>query len=446
LGSALVGSLYILDEPSIGLHPRDTQALIGVLRRLQEMGNTVLVVEHDPDIMRAADYLVDIGPEAGTQGGEIVYEGAMRNGKPSGTKAAATRSHTIRYLQGEETIPTPTTRRAWNRYIEVVGARENNLKGITVRFPLNVMTCVTGVSGSGKSTLVRDIFYRALKRQYSETSLLPGEHMEIRGDISAAQGIELIDQNPIGKSSRSNPVTYLKAYDEIRNLMAAQSHAKQMHYTPAHFSFNTDGGRCEECKGEGSITIQMQFMADLTLPCEACGGTRFKKEIREVKFHGHDISRILNMTVEEALAFFAKHGEKRIVARLQPLFDVGLGYVQLGQSSSTLSGGESQRVKLAYYLAQGQEHFVPTIFVFDEPTTGLHASDIHRLLHAFNALIERGHTIVVIEHNLDMIKCADHLIDLGPEGGEDGGHIVFQGTPEELRSCTTSHTARYLFP
>ena len=488
LGSALVGSLYILDEPSIGLHPRDTQALIRVLRRLQTLGNTVLVVEHDPDIMHAADYLVDVGPEAGTLGGEIVYEGAVsqlfkeglstasakkkgrtsKGRKAQGTEAEnseltadeqvvqkgmqTTKSHTVRYLLGQEGIAIPSSRRAWNRSIEVVGARENNLKGITARFPLNVMTCVTGVSGSGKSTLVRDIFYRALKRTYGETSLRPGEHIEIRGDIQSANDIELIDQNPIGKSSRSNPVTYLKAYDELRHLMAEQPLSKQMQYTPSHFSFNTDGGRCEECKGEGSITIQMQFMADLTLPCEACNGTRFKKEIREVCFHGRNISDMLRMTIDEAIEFFTSHAEYRIAARLKPLADVGLGYVQLGQSSSTLSGGESQRVKLAYYLAQ--EKPASTIFVFDEPTTGLHAHDIRRLLSAFDALIERGHTIVVIEHNLDMIKCADHIIDLGPEGGDGGGQLLFQGTPEELcagveisasENHVSVHTAGHVF-
>ena len=448
LGSSLVGSLYILDEPSIGLHPRDTQRLIGVLRRLQAIGNTVVVVEHDEEIMRAADYLVDVGPEAGRHGGEIVYQGPvpMADELQHISPETVERSHTVRFLMGREEIPVPSSRRAWNRAIEVRGARENNLKGITVRFPLNVLTVVTGVSGSGKSTLVRDIFYRALKREYSELADRPGEFAGLGGDVSAAKGIELVDQNPIGKSSRSNPATYLKAYDEIRRLMAEQPLAKQMGCTPAHFSFNAEGGgRCPDCKGEGTVTIPMQFMADLVLPCEACHGKRFRPEILEICYQGRNIYDILEMTVDEAIEFFTQHGEQRIVARLRPLAGVGLGYVKLGQSSSTLSGGESQRVKLAYFLAQ-EKAAEPTIFVFDEPTTGLHTHDIRRLLSAFDALIGRGHTVVVIEHNLDVIKCADHVIDLGPEGGDKGGGLLFCGTPEGLLSCPESYTARFLAP
>lgn len=444
LGSSLVGSLYILDEPSIGLHSRDTQRLIQVLRQLQALGNTVLVVEHDEEIMRAADYLIDVGPEAGRHGGEIVYEGPVPEiGQASEIPAEAlSRSHTVRFLMGEEKIPVPRSRRAWNNYIEITGARENNLKGMDVRFPLNVMTVVSGVSGSGKSTLVRDIFYRALKRRYSETSERPGEYAELRGDVQMAHDIEMVDQNPIGKSSRSNPVTYLKAYDEIRRLMAEQPLAKQMGYTPAHFSFNTDGGRCPDCKGEGTVLIPMQFMADLVLPCESCHGRRFRSEILEVRFHGMNIFDILEMTVNQAIEFFSEHAEHKIASRLRPLAEVGLGYVKLGQSSSTLSGGESQRVKLAYFLSL--EKSEPTIFVFDEPTTGLHTFDIRRLLRAFDALIERGHTLVIIEHNPDVIKCADHVIDLGPEGGDKGGNLLCCGTPEEVARCKESYTARFL--
>ncbi len=448
LGSSLVGSLYILDEPSIGLHPRDTQRLIGVLRQLQSIGNTVVVVEHDEEIMRAADYLVDVGSEAGRDGGEIVYQGPVPSEEALArlSPGEVERSHTVRFLMGKEEIPLPAARRAWNRSIEVRGARENNLKGITVRFPLNVLTVVTGVSGSGKSTLVRDIFYRALKREYSELADRPGEFAGLGGDVGAAKGIELVDQNPIGKSSRSNPATYLKVYDEIRRLMAEQPLAKQMGYTPAHFSFNAEGGgRCPDCKGEGTITIPMQFMADLVLPCEACHGKRFRPEILEVAYQGHNIYEILEMTVDEAIGFFTLHGEERVVARLRPLASVGLGYVKLGQSSSTLSGGESQRVKLAYFLSQ-EKAAEPTIFVFDEPTTGLHTHDIRRLLAAFDALIGRGHTVVVIEHNLDVIKCADYVVDLGPEGGDKGGNLLFCGTPEQLVSCPESYTARYLLP
>lgn len=436
LGSSLVGSLYILDEPSIGLHSRDTAKLIKVLRQLQQLGNTVVVVEHDEEIIRAADYIIDIGPKAGRLGGEIVYSGDLKDLK------RGSKSYTVRYLLGEETIERPLQHRAWNNYIEIKGARENNLKGIDVRFPLNVMTVVTGVSGSGKSTLVRDIFYKALKREYSEISERPGEFVSLGGDTSMVNDIEFVDQNPIGKSSRSNPVTYVKAYDEIRKLFADQPLAKQMGYTAGYFSFNTDGGRCEECKGEGTVTVEMQFMADLVLECESCHGKRFKKEILEVYYEGKNIYEVLEMTVNQAIEFFDTHGQKKIVKKLLPLQDVGLGYIKLGQSSSTLSGGENQRVKLAYFLSI--EKSQPTIFVFDEPTTGLHFHDIKKLLEAFDALIERGHTVVIIEHNMDVIKCADYIIDLGPKGGEQGGNIVVCGTPEEVAACGASYTGQFL--
>ena len=436
LGSSLVGSLYILDEPSIGLHSRDTDRLIKVLRQLQQLGNTVVVVEHDEEIIRAADYIIDIGPKAGRLGGEIVYEGNMEDLHPG------SKSYTVKYLLGEETIPLPAHHRAWNNYIEIKGARENNLKGIDVRFPLNVMTVVTGVSGSGKSTLVRDIFYKALKREYCESSERPGEYVSLDGDIRTMNDIEFVDQNPIGKSSRSNPVTYVKAYDEIRKLFAEQPLAKQMGYTAGYFSFNTEGGRCEECKGEGTVTVEMQFMADLVLECESCHGKRFKKDTLEVTYEGKNIYDVLEMTVNQAIEFFDAHGQKKIVKKLQPLQEVGLGYIKLGQSSSTLSGGENQRVKLAYFLSM--EKAQPTIFVFDEPTTGLHFHDIKKLLEAFDALIERGHTVVIIEHNMDVIKCADYIIDLGPEGGEQGGNIVVCGTPEEVAQCAASYTGQFL--
>ena len=436
LGSSLVGSLYILDEPSIGLHSRDTDKLIKVLRQLQQLGNTVVVVEHDEEIIRAADYIIDIGPKAGRLGGEIVYQGDMKDLKKGSN------SYTVRYLLGEETIPLPATHRSWNNFIEIKGARENNLKGIDVRFPLNVMTVVTGVSGSGKSTLVRDIFYKALKREYSEASDRPGEFISLEGDIKMVNDIEFVDQNPIGKSSRSNPVTYVKAYDEIRKLFAEQPLAKQMGYTAGYFSFNTEGGRCEECKGEGTVTVEMQFMADLVLECESCHGKRFKSDTLEVKFEGKNIYDILEMTVNQAVEFFTQHNQKKIVKRLEPLQEVGLGYIKLGQSSSTLSGGENQRVKLAYFLSI--EKAQPTIFVFDEPTTGLHFHDIKKLLEAFDALISRGHTVVIIEHNMDVIKCADYVIDLGPEGGDQGGNLVVAGTPEEVARCAASYTGQYL--
>lgn len=436
LGSSLVGSLYILDEPSIGLHSRDTDKLIKVLRKLQQLGNTVVVVEHDEEIIRAADYIIDIGPKAGRLGGQIVYQGNMSDLKPGSD------SYTVKYLLGEERIPLPLSHRSWNNYIEIKGARENNLNGIDVKFPLNVMTVVTGVSGSGKSTLVRDIFYKALKREYSEVSDRPGEFLSLEGDVKMVHDIEFVDQNPIGKSSRSNPVTYVKAYDEIRKLMADQPLSKQMGYTAGYFSFNTEGGRCEECKGEGTVTVEMQFMADLVLECESCHGKRFKNETLEVKYDGVNIYDILEMTVNQAVEFFNEHGQKKIVKKLIPLQEVGLGYIKLGQSSSTLSGGENQRVKLAYFLSI--EKAEPTIFVFDEPTTGLHFHDIKQLLKAFDALIARGHTVVIIEHNMDVIKCADHVIDLGPEGGDKGGNLVVCGTPEEVAKCAASYTGQYL--
>ena len=441
LGSSLVGSLYILDEPSIGLHSRDTDRLIHVLRQLQQLGNTVVIVEHDEEIIRAADYIIDIGPKAGRLGGQVVWQGDARQLLSEGT-TQPTESYTVNYLLGRETIDVPTSRRCWNQYIELKGARENNLKGLDVRFPLNVMTVVTGVSGSGKSTLVRDIFYRALKRELDECSDRPGEFSSIGGDLRNLRNVEFVDQNPIGRSSRSNPVTYLKAYDEIRKLYAEQPLAKQMGWGAGYFSFNSEGGRCEECKGEGTVTIEMQFMADLVLECESCHGRRFKTETLEVKFHDASIYDVLEMTVNQAIEFFSLHGQKKIVRKLKPLQDVGLGYIKLGQSSSTLSGGENQRVKLAYYLSQ--EKSDPTLFIFDEPTTGLHFHDIKKLLEAFDALLQRGHTIVIIEHNMDVIKCADHVIDLGPEGGNRGGYIVAQGTPEEVAACGASYTGQFL--
>ncbi len=436
LGSALVGSLYILDEPSIGLHSRDTDRLISVLYRLRDIGNTVVVVEHDEEIIRAADYIIDVGPKAGSYGGNIVYEGNMKN------LEKGSNSYTVKYLLGEEKIDTPTHRRSWNNHITIKGARENNLKGIDVTIPLNVLTVVSGVSGSGKSTLVRDILFRSLKRHFGEVCDAPGQCTAVEGSLSQLKGVEFIDQNPIGKSSRSNPATYLKVYDEIRHLYARQPLSKQLGLGAGHFSFNADGGRCDECKGEGTITVSMQFMADLQLVCEACHGKRFKKEILEVTFHGKNIHDILEMTVGDAINFFQEHGEKHIAESLQPLQDVGLAYIKLGQSSSTLSGGENQRVKLAYYLSRQSDR--PTLFIFDEPTTGLHFHDIKKLLKSFERLIARGHSIVIIEHNMDVIKCADYLIDLGPEGGENGGTLVAAGTPEEVAKCEESYTGQYL--
>ena len=442
LGSSLVGSLYILDEPSIGLHSRDTDRLIHVLKELRDLGNTVIVVEHDEDIMRAADWIIDIGPEAGRLGGQVVYQGQPSVIDKKEKIKEKSVSHTLAFLSGEDRIEVPSSRRPWNNYIEVKGARANNLKGIDVRFPLNVLTCVTGVSGSGKSSLVRDIFYNAMKRHMDEVAERPGEFLELKGDMRMVRHVEFVDQNPIGKSTRSNPVTYVKAWDEIRKLFANQPLARQMGYTPAYFSFNTDGGRCEECKGEGTVTVEMQFMADLVLECESCHGQRFKQDILEVRYEGKNVNDVLNMTINMAIEFFTEHKQKKIVSMLKPLQDVGLGYIKLGQSSSTLSGGENQRVKLAYYL--GMEKQQPTIFIFDEPTTGLHFHDIKKLLASFDALIERGHTIIIIEHNMDIIKCADYVIDLGPEGGEAGGNIVACGTPEEIAECKQSYTGKYL--
>ncbi len=438
LGSSLVGSLYILDEPSIGLHSRDTGKLIKVLKDLQSLGNTVIVVEHDEEIIRSADELIDIGPDAGELGGEVVYQGPPTPSSSSASK----QSYTMQYLTRQLSIPVPQTRRPWNLAIDLKGCRMNNLRGIDVRFPLNVMTAVTGVSGSGKSSLVKGILYPALKRHLDEVADQPGEYISLEGDWQRVKHVEMVDQNPIGKSSRSNPATYVKAYDAIRQLYAEQPFSKQMGFTPQYFSFNADGGRCEECKGTGVITVEMQFMADLELTCEACHGKRFKKDILDVLFAGKNIYDILCMTVAEAITFFSENGQKAIVDRLKPLYDVGLGYIKLGQSSSTLSGGENQRVKLAYFM--GQEKSEPTLFIFDEPTTGLHFHDIQRLLRAFDALIERGHSILVIEHNLDVIKCADYVIDLGPEGGDRGGNLVFAGTPEQLCACHESITGKYL--
>lgn len=438
LGSSLVGSLYILDEPSIGLHSRDTGKLIQVLKDLQSLGNTVIVVEHDEEIIRSADELIDIGPDAGELGGEVVYQGPPTPSSSSASK----QSYTMQYLTRQLSIPVPQTRRPWNLAIDLKGCRMNNLRGIDVRFPLNVMTAVTGVSGSGKSSLVKGILYPALKRHLDEVADQPGEYISLEGDWQRVKHVEMVDQNPIGKSSRSNPATYVKAYDAIRQLYAEQPLSKQMGFTPQYFSFNADGGRCEECKGTGVITVEMQFMADLELTCEACHGKRFKKDILDVLFAGKNVYDILCMTVAEAITFFSENGQKAIVDRLKPLYDVGLGYIKLGQSSSTLSGGENQRVKLAYFM--GQEKSEPTLFIFDEPTTGLHFHDIQRLLRAFDALIERGHSILVIEHNLDVIKCADYVIDLGPEGGDRGGNLVFAGTPEQLCACHESITGKYL--
>ena len=436
LGSALVGSLYILDEPSIGLHSRDTDRLINVLYRLRDLGNTVVVVEHDEEIIRAADYIIDVGPKAGSYGGNIVYRGNMSDLQPGSN------SYTVKYLLGEETIEVPAHRRTSNNVIRIKGARENNLKGIDVNIPLKTFTVVSGVSGSGKSTLVRNILYRSLMRHFGNNCDAPGQCEAVDGALKMLRGVEFIDQNPIGKSSRSNPVTYLKVYDEIRHLFAQQPLAKQMGFGAGHFSFNSDGGRCDECKGEGTITVSMQFMADLKLECEACHGKRFKNEILEVKFHDKNIHDILEMTIGDAINFFQEHGQSRIAQSLQPLQDVGLAYIKMGQSSSTLSGGENQRVKLAYYLSQQSDR--PTMFIFDEPTTGLHFHDIKKLLKSFERLLARGHSLVIIEHNMDVIKCADYLIDLGPEGGENGGNLVACGTPEEVAACEASYTGQFL--
>jgi len=444
LGSSLVGSLYILDEPSIGLHSRDTHLLIKVLKQLRDLGNTVVVVEHDEEIMRAADYIIDIGPYAGRKGGEVVFQGKTE-AISKATDETIQNSFTLKYLLNKEFIDVPTHRRKWNNYIEVLGARENNLKGINVKFPLNVMTVVTGVSGSGKSSLVRNVFYAALKKHYGGVADRTGQFGTLKGSMLLAKDIEFVDQNPIGRSSRSNPVTYIKAYDEIRKLFADQQLSKQMNYSASHFSFNTEGGRCEECQGEGTVTVEMQFMADLVLECEHCHGKRFKQDILDVHYKDVNIYDVLEMTVNQAIEFFSAqtgNTEKKIVKRMKPLQDVGVGYVKLGQSSSTLSGGESQRVKLASFLANEKPE--PTIFVFDEPTTGLHFHDIKTLLKAFDALILKGHTVIIIEHNIEVIKCADHIIDIGPEGGDNGGNVVFEGTPEELLKCKNSYTGRFL--
>ena len=441
LGSNLVGSLYILDEPSIGLHPRDTNRLVGVLKQLRDIGNTVIVVEHEEEVIRAADWIVDVGPEAGYNGGEIVFCG------PAKKLSACRKSLTADYLAGRRRIEPPSTPRGWSHSIVVKGARENNLQNIDVRFPLGAMTCVTGVSGSGKSSLVKGILYPALRRMLFDTGIKPGDFDALEGDVQLLKSVEMVDQNPIGKSTRSNPVTYIKAYDEIRKLFADQPYAQHNGMTPSHFSFNIAGGRCEECQGEGVIKVSMQFMADIELKCEACGGRRFKEEVLEVKYRGRSIYDVLEMTVDDAVAFFGEDKAnavcRRIVDRLLPLQEVGLGYIKLGQSSSTLSGGESQRVKLASFLAkdavQGN-----VLFLFDEPTTGLHFHDINKLLAAFDALIRKGHTIVVVEHNMDVIKCADWVIDLGPEAGDRGGRVVFEGTPAQLETCAESYTGQFL--
>lgn len=439
LGSSLVGSLYILDEPSIGLHPRDTERLIGVLKKLRNLGNTVVVVEHDEEIMRASDYIIDVGPEAGRLGGEIVFHGT-----PEQLEGAQT--YTAQYLTGKMEIPVPASRRPVRSKITVEKASEHNLKNVDVDFPLGVMTVVTGVSGSGKSTLVRDVFYRAMCRKIYNEGDAPGMHKDLSGDLKRVKEVIFVDQNPIGKSTRSNPATYLKAYDEIRALMASRQAARQMGLSAADFSFNTEGGRCEACKGEGHITIEMQFLADVTIECEECHGKRFQRDVLQVQYKGKNIYDILEMTVNEAIAFFGEDTQDRMAARvaakLQPLQDVGLGYIKLGQSSSTLSGGENQRVKLAYFLSLGST--TPTVFIFDEPTTGLHFHDIKLLLSSFDRLIKLGHTLIIVEHNLDVIKCADYIIDMGPEGGENGGNVVATGTPEQIAACPASLTGHYL--
>lgn len=436
LGSSLVGSMYILDEPSIGLHPKDTERLINVLKSLRDLGNTVVVVEHDEDIMKAADTIIDIGPEAGTFGGEVVATGGFKHILKSDTLTA-------KYLNGELQIEVPKKRRKTKYYIDVLGARENNLKNIDVTFPLGMLTVITGVSGSGKSTLVKKILYPAIQKKLTGFSDKAGQFTKINGNHSNVQHVEFVDQNPIGRSSRSNPVTYVKAYDDIRALFASQKLSKIRNYQAKHFSFNVDGGRCETCKGEGEVTIEMQFMADVHLTCDTCGGKRFKKEVLEVTFEGKTIDNILNMTIDNAINFFETTSQTKIKNKLQPLQDVGLGYVTLGQSSSTLSGGEAQRIKLATFLGKGSKSD-NALFIFDEPTTGLHFHDIQKLLKSFQALIEKGHSIVVIEHNIDLIKCADYIIDLGPEGGKDGGNLIVSGTPEEIIKNSKSITGKYL--
>jgi excinuclease ABC subunit A len=443
LGSSLVGSTYILDEPSIGLHSRDTERLIAVLRRLRDIGNTVIVVEHDEEIIRAANYIIDIGPMAGAFGGEVVFEGDIKS------LINCEKSLTTQYLTGKMYIPVPTRRRKSANAIIIKGASQNNLKNLTVRFPLNTMTVITGVSGSGKSTLVKDVLWPAMKRHLGEAVERCGSFGALEGDLGLIQAVEFIDQNPIGKSSRSNPATYMKAYDEIRQLFSEQKLAKLRGVKPAFFSFNVPGGRCEECEGEGVVKIEMQFMADVYLPCEACHGTRFKEEVLEIKYDGKNVSDILNLSIDEAIDFFEGSSEhdtavvKRILSRLKPLRDVGLGYLMLGQSASSLSGGEAQRVKLATFLVKGQVE-KPTLFIFDEPTTGLHFHDVNKLLESFNALIANGHSVIIIEHNMEVIKSADWVIDLGPESGNKGGEIVFEGTPEDLVKCKQSYTGKAL--
>jgi excinuclease ABC subunit A len=442
LGSSLVGSMYILDEPSIGLHPRDTHRLIKVLSQLKALGNTVIIVEHDEEIMKSADHLIDIGPLAGIHGGEVVFEGnfdALLKDK---------NSLTAKYLNGIKKIEVPEKRRKWKDFITINGVRENNLKAIDVKFPLNIMTVVSGVSGSGKSSLIKTVLYPALKKLYGGYGERTGKFDKIEGDYNKITDVEFVDQNPIGKSSRSNPATYVKAYDEIRTLFSEQQLAKTRGYKPGIFSFNIEGGRCEECEGDGFVKIEMQFMADVTLVCESCGGKRFKDEVLDVRFKEKNITDVLNMTVSESLEFFSENQkpsslENRILHKLQPLADVGLGYIKLGQSSSSLSGGEAQRIKLASFLSKGFSE-KPTLFIFDEPTTGLHFHDINKLKSAFDALIANGHTVIVIEHNMDIIKCADWIIDLGPDGGIDGGEIIFEGLPEDIVKCKNSHTAKFL--
>lgn len=451
LGSALVGSMYILDEPSIGLHPRDTQRLVSVLESLRDMGNTVIVVEHEEEVMRAADQLIDIGPDAGTLGGQLVFQGSIRDKQSLLddssliTHHPSLKSHTLDFLTGRETVPVPTFRRKATNFIELKGARENNLKDVTVRFPLNTLTVVTGVSGSGKSTLIRKVLFPALARQKGDGADEAGKYDALTGSLDRIAAVEMIDQNPIGKSSRSNPVTYIKAYDYLRQVMADQPVAKARGYKPSHFSFNVDGGRCEVCQGEGEVKIEMQFMADIYLRCEGCGGKRFKQEVLEVTLQDKNVSDILNMTVDEAIDFF-RRADAKMVDKLLPLQEVGLGYIGLGQSANTLSGGEAQRVKLASFLSKGNPHKGQTLFIFDEPTTGLHFHDIRKLLAAINALVDQGDSVIIIEHNMEVIKSADHIIDLGPEGGETGGYVTFTGTPEEMVQLPEgeNYTADYL--
>jgi excinuclease ABC subunit A len=455
LGSALVGSMYILDEPSIGLHSRDTERLINVLKQLRDLGNSVIVVEHDEEIIRAADQIIDIGPLAGVHGGEVVFQGTIDSVRGNASPKAlpvprphpAPESLTCEYLQGIRQIPTPSFRRKWTDYIELKGACEHNLQNLTVKFPLGILTLVTGVSGSGKTTLVKQTLYPALKKIFGGYGDAHGKYDKISGDYHRIADVELVDQNPIGRSSRSNPATYVKAFDDIRTLFANQPLAKSRNYKPGFFSFNVEGGRCETCQGEGQIKVEMQFMADVYLTCEECHGTRYKDEVLEVKYRDKNIADVLDMTVDEALEFFRNEvrsaGCEGIASKLQPLQDVGLGYLKLGQSSNSLSGGEAQRVKLAYFLTKGVTD-KPTLFIFDEPTTGLHFHDIHKLKESFDALIDKGHTIIVIEHHPDLIKCADHVIDIGPEGGIRGGHIVFEGTPEQLVKCKASITGKFL--